>query len=133
MRFLWVALLAALPQAEPAPWRAGLATAKITPETPVVMAGYGGRNKPYQGVARDVYAKALVLEDGLGSRVAIVTADLCDTPAGLEDPPRPSEGGGAAWRPGASSGRPRGPSPAGGVLPGGTPNSGYPNRRPRET
>jgi neutral ceramidase len=86
VRLPLVLLLAALPQAGPGPWRAGLATAKITPETPVVMAGYGGRLKPYQGVTLDVFAKALVLEDPRGSRVAIVTADLCDTPAALWDP-----------------------------------------------
>jgi hypothetical protein len=86
MRLLLIVLLAAFPQADPSEWRAGLATAKITPETPVVMAGYGGRNKPFQSVAVDVWAKALVLEDAQGSRAAIVTADLCDTPAALWDP-----------------------------------------------
>ena len=42
-------------------WKAGLATIKITPETPVPMAGYASRVKPYERVEQDIYAKALAL------------------------------------------------------------------------
>jgi hypothetical protein len=40
------------------------------------MAGYAARTAPFKSVARDLFAKALVLEDGTGRRVAIVTTDL---------------------------------------------------------
>ena len=34
----------------------------ITPEKPMWMAGYAARNKPSEGKAQDLFAKALVLE-----------------------------------------------------------------------
>lgn len=71
---------------DPRAWKVGLAVAKITPETPVLMAGYGGRNKPYEKVALDVTAKAIVLEDFEGRRAALVTADLCDVPGAVVEP-----------------------------------------------
>jgi hypothetical protein len=41
------------------------------------MAGYGARNEPSQGTIQDLYVKALAIEDAKGTRVVIVTADLC--------------------------------------------------------
>ena len=64
------------PAPEPTPWKAGTATAKITPQQPMWMAGYAARKKPSEGVTQDLFAKALVLEDQTGNRVAIVTLDL---------------------------------------------------------
>ena len=58
------------------PWSVGLAAVKITPEEPVLMYGYGGRNEPHQGVASDLFAKALALQDPAGSRAVLVTCDL---------------------------------------------------------
>jgi hypothetical protein len=49
---------------------------KITPEQPMWMAGYGSRNHPSTGSLNDLWAKALVLEDAHGKRVALVTLDL---------------------------------------------------------
>jgi len=64
-------------KAPPLPdWKAGLATAKITPQTLMWMAGYAARKKPAEGVLQDLYAKALALEDQGGQRVVIVTMDL---------------------------------------------------------
>ena len=40
------------------------------------MAGYGSRNHPATGFLNDLFAKALVIEDGRGTRVAILTLDL---------------------------------------------------------
>ncbi len=65
---LFLALLVPLPAAD-TPWRIGLAAVKITPEEPVLMYGYGGRNDPHQGVASDLFAKALALEDSTGQRL----------------------------------------------------------------
>lgn len=61
---------------DPAPWRAGLASINITPQEPVRMAGYASRTEPYIGVASELFAKALALEDSEGNRGVIVTTDL---------------------------------------------------------
>lgn len=61
--------------AEP-PWKVGLASVKITPEGPVRLVGYSSRTKPSEGVALDLFAKALALEDQDGRRAVIVTSDL---------------------------------------------------------
>jgi len=66
-------------------WKAGLATAKITPPRPMWMSGYAARKKPSEGVTQDLFAKALVLEDESGSRVAIVTLDLIGVLSTLRD------------------------------------------------
>lgn len=57
-------------------WQVGLAQTKITPEEPIWMAGYASRNKPSEGVLRDLYAKAMALEDGQGNRAVLLTADV---------------------------------------------------------
>lgn len=69
-------LLLALFLVQDPDWKAGLAEVKITPEEPVHMAGYASRNKPYEKVTADLYAKALALEDGKGNRAVLVTSDL---------------------------------------------------------
>ena len=61
--------------AEPA-WQVGLAHVKITPPWPVVMAGYAGRDKPFEKVENDLYAKALALKDSQGQLAVLVTSDL---------------------------------------------------------
>jgi hypothetical protein len=57
-------------------WQAGAAKVSITPRAPVWMAGYGSRDKPSQGVAQELQAKALAIEDPQGMRVVIVSSDL---------------------------------------------------------
>lgn len=57
-------------------WLAGSARANITPERPIQMAGYGSRNLPADGKLTDLWAKALVLEDGSGHRGMLITLDL---------------------------------------------------------
>lgn len=56
--------------------RAGLARVKITPDEPIHMAGYASRDKPSEGVLVDLYAKALVIEDGRGERGVMLTVDV---------------------------------------------------------
>ena len=65
-----------MPPAPPLDWKAGVSTAKITPDTLMWMAGYGARKKPAEGTLQELYAKALALEDEAGQRVVIVTLDL---------------------------------------------------------
>ena len=57
-------------------WKAGVTRAKITPERPLHLAGYASRNRPFEGVAADLYVKALALEDAQGNRAVLVTSDL---------------------------------------------------------
>ena len=69
-------------------WKTGAASVKITPEAPMWMAGYGSRNHPSTGHLNDLYAKALVLADPEGSRVAIVTLDLVGIGPDVAEPIR---------------------------------------------
>lgn len=61
---------------EEADWQAGAASVVITPDEPVWMGGYAARKAPSQGKVHDLFTKALVVEDGAGRRIVIVTADL---------------------------------------------------------
>lgn len=56
--------------------RAGTAKTKITPTGPVMLAGYGSRNKPSEGVAADLWARALAIDDGTREKKVLVTADV---------------------------------------------------------
>ena len=85
----WIAVVAALStgiSAADEEWQAGLASVKITPEAPVRLSGYASRNKPFEKVAADLWAKALALEDGKGARALLVTFDLIGLPASVADP-----------------------------------------------
>jgi hypothetical protein len=53
-----------------------VARVNITPELPIWLSGYGGRNKPAAEKLDDLWAKALVLEDAAGRRAVLVTMDL---------------------------------------------------------
>lgn len=88
MRYLVAMLLLCMTPSAPAQeaaqastsWKAGVATAVITPKTLMWMAGYASRTKPADGKDTDLFAKAVVLEDGAGGRMAIITADLVSVP-----------------------------------------------------
>jgi hypothetical protein len=67
-------------------WKAGTAAQKITPERPMWMAGYGSRDHAATGFLNDLWAKALVLEDAQGTRVAVITLDLVGIAPDLADP-----------------------------------------------
>ena len=69
--------------AEPKAWKAGAARVDITPVGPMWMSGYAGRDKPAEGTLHSLWAKALVLEDPDGRRVALVTMDLVGIPRDL--------------------------------------------------
>jgi hypothetical protein len=72
--------------AQEADWKVGLAQVNITPQMPVPMSGYGGRTKPFEKVAAELYVKAMVLEDRDGRRGVIVTSDLLGFPAAVAEP-----------------------------------------------
>ncbi len=56
-------------------WKAGFARVRITPEEPLPLAGYAARSKPFEGVAGDLFVKAMALEDRNGRKGLLVTAD----------------------------------------------------------
>ena len=62
--------------ASAAQWQAGAAELKITPEQPMWMSGYASRTKPAESTLSNLWAKALVLDDGQGHRAVLVTLDL---------------------------------------------------------
>jgi neutral ceramidase len=66
-------------------WKAGVARAVITPETPVWLAGYGGKRAP-EGKLHDLWMKALALEDPSGKRVVLITSDFQGVPKVMSDP-----------------------------------------------
>lgn len=59
--------------------KAGCAKVDITPPVGVWLSGYSSRNKPSEGISDELYAKALVLDDGQ-NKIAIVSADLLWVP-----------------------------------------------------
>ena len=64
-------------------WRVGTGRAKITPTEPMWMAGYASRNAPSKDVELDLWAKALLMEDGQQNRLLLVTLDLIGIDRGL--------------------------------------------------
>lgn len=66
-------------------WKAAAARAKITPEKLMWMAGYASRTKPADGTTLDLFAKTLVVEDGLKQRLVMVTLDLIGVPRSMRE------------------------------------------------
>lgn len=81
-RLLVLSLISLAMLASPisAEWKAGVASAVITPPESMWMDGFASRDKPSEGVAQDLRAKALAIEDGEASRLVIVTMDLVSVP-----------------------------------------------------
>ncbi|MHC4398695.1 MAG: neutral/alkaline non-lysosomal ceramidase N-terminal domain-containing protein, partial [Planctomycetota bacterium] len=55
--------------------KAGMAKTVITPPVGTQLSGYSGRTDPSTGVLDDLYAKALVVDDG-NERIALVVCDI---------------------------------------------------------
>ncbi|MFB6219400.1 MAG: hypothetical protein ABEH77_09565 [Halobacteriaceae archaeon] len=64
-------------------WRAGTASATITPEEPLMLGGYWAREGPAEGAEHDLRAEVLALSDGAGGRAVLVSLDLLFVPDGL--------------------------------------------------
>lgn len=58
------------------PWQVGTARAVITPKESIWMAGYASRQKPSDGVAQELFAKAIALTGDDGVPMVLVTTDL---------------------------------------------------------
>ncbi|QDV67318.1 Neutral/alkaline non-lysosomal ceramidase [Rosistilla carotiformis] len=77
MKWLACFLFVLLPlTASAQPWQAGSARISITPDEPIWMAGYGGRDHPAEGKLTDLWAKSLVLQDAAGHTAVLITLDL---------------------------------------------------------
>jgi hypothetical protein len=92
MKFRWSFLVPSLlvflfpnlhAHAADALWKAGVAKANVTPNQPLWLAGYGGRDKPADGKAMDLWIKVLALEDARGHRALILTSDLLGIPQNI--------------------------------------------------
>ncbi|MFO1096613.1 MAG: neutral/alkaline non-lysosomal ceramidase N-terminal domain-containing protein, partial [Planctomycetaceae bacterium] len=57
-------------------WQAGVARTNITPQEPMWMSGYASRNHGADGKLTELWAKAIVIADPDGHRIAAVTLDL---------------------------------------------------------
>jgi hypothetical protein len=62
--------------------KAGCAKVDITPPVGVWLSGYSARNKPSEQISDELYAKALVIDDGQ-NKIAIVSTDLLWVPLGI--------------------------------------------------
>ena len=73
------AVILAFPQqgfaAETGTMKAGAAKIDITPETPIPMSGYGGRKEPFKGIHDNIYARAVVFDDG-DIKAVVISADV---------------------------------------------------------
>ncbi|MEM9017503.1 MAG: neutral/alkaline non-lysosomal ceramidase N-terminal domain-containing protein [Verrucomicrobiota bacterium] len=76
LSLLGILLMLPIQNAFSAEWKAGAASIPITPDQPMWMAGYGARASPAEGKRTDLYARALVLEDGEGNRGLILSMDV---------------------------------------------------------
>lgn len=66
-------------------FKAGVAKAEITPQEPIWLAGYAGRDRPSEGVDQPIFVKALALQDSAGALTLILTADTIGTPRWFND------------------------------------------------
>ncbi len=76
---LWALLLVVPLGAAPSPsgWRVGTARVEITPPAGLWMTGYATRDRPADGTAQALWAKALAFADPAGRRGVLLTLDLC--------------------------------------------------------
>ena len=81
----FVGLLAVVHAGEPPslPWRAGVASTVITPQTAMWMGGYAARTHPSTGTAQELHAKALAIVDAAGGRFVFITVDAIGIPRSL--------------------------------------------------
>lgn len=68
----------------PSGWRAGTATARITPTEPTWMDGYAARDGPAAGTEQELHAKVVVVEDREGHRVVLGSLELLFVPDAVD-------------------------------------------------
>ncbi len=78
-------LLCSVPPAWASDYKAAVAVGVITPTEPTWLGGYGSRTAPADGKIHDLHAKVLVIEDGGGYRVVLITLDTENVPRAFAD------------------------------------------------
>jgi len=71
-------LLAVVANAQTPDWKAAAAKAVITPQEPMYLAGFAGREVPAESTAMELFAKTLAIEDAKGTRFVMVSLDLVE-------------------------------------------------------
>lgn len=61
-------------------WQAGVARLVITPDEPMWMSGYGGRDHAAEGKVHDLYARAAALQSPDGTTTVVISLDLIGVP-----------------------------------------------------
>ena len=61
-------------------WQAGVARVVITPDEPMWLSGYGGRDHAAEGKVTDLFARAAALRDASGETAVFVSLDLIGVP-----------------------------------------------------
>ncbi len=74
--FALTCLLFICPATLSAAWQVGVARTCITPQRSMWMAGYAHRSHPADGTLSELWAKAMVLDDGQRHRAVIVSLDV---------------------------------------------------------
>jgi hypothetical protein len=80
LKLLAFSLLSAISVSASTQFQVGTARICITPREPVRLAGYAARTHSSTGVAGDIWAKALAIQDSHGGKVVIITMDLLRVP-----------------------------------------------------
>lgn len=70
-------------QADESGWLAGTAKSVITPEQPIWMAGYGGRDHPAEGALHDLCIRVLALKDRSGHVGIVLSSDTLGIPQSI--------------------------------------------------
>src|SRR5574341_1622793 len=64
----------------------GIAVRDITPEVPIRLAGYAGRNRPADKVDHPLVVQALALKNPTGERFVFVALDNCEVSGAFMQP-----------------------------------------------
>ncbi|HOY57346.1 MAG TPA: neutral/alkaline non-lysosomal ceramidase N-terminal domain-containing protein [Verrucomicrobiota bacterium] len=72
--------------AEPPGFEVGLAVREITPEVPIRLAGYAGRNRPADKVDHPLVVQAMALRNPGGDRFVFVALDNCEVSRAFMEP-----------------------------------------------
>jgi len=67
------------------PWQVGVAEVNITPDYPIRLTGYAVRKTESEGVAQQLYARALALGSDNEQPALLITVDNCGVPANVRE------------------------------------------------
>jgi len=70
---------------DPTVYQVGVAAVDVTPDFPIRLRGYSGRNTESTDIVQRLWAKALMIQSSQGSPALLITLDNCLVPATLRD------------------------------------------------